>query len=185
MNFQIKSRFTGKILFEKDADSMRLCVEAAVESKANLRDADLRGADLRRADLRGADLWDADLRDADLRGADLRRADLRGANLRGADGIPKIPDIHKAVHAAITAEGCSLDMGDWHTCETTHCRAGWVVHLAGEGGRVLEGCLGTPAAAALIYYASDPNLERVPDFYCTDSEAMADIERMAGVGGAA
>ena len=68
---QIKHKITGEVLFEKDVESMRLCVQAAIEVKANLRDADLRGADLRGADLRDADLWGADLWDADLRGADL------------------------------------------------------------------------------------------------------------------
>jgi hypothetical protein len=29
-------------------------------------------------------------------------------------------------------------MGSWHTCETTHCIAGWAVHLAGEEGKALE-----------------------------------------------
>ncbi len=57
---QIKSIFTGHVLKEVDADT------------------------LKDAHLRGAYLWDADLRGADLRGADLGGANLRGANLRGA-----------------------------------------------------------------------------------------------------
>jgi hypothetical protein len=71
-------------------------------------------------------------------------------------------------------------MGVWHaSCGTTHCRAGWVIALAGEGGRVLEGCYGTPAAAALIYAASDTKLDRIPDFYCSNTEALDDMERLA------
>ena len=137
------------------------------------------------ADLSGANLSGADLRDANLSGADLRDADLSGADLRDAKNIPgwvpRIPDIHRAIYAAASKPG-ALDMGGWHNaCGTSHCRAGWVVTLAGDAGRVMEGCYGTPAAAALIYQASDPSLERIPDFYCGDDEALADMGRLAGV----
>ena len=139
------------------------------------------GANLRGADLYGADLSSTDLRGVDLIGADLIGADLTGADLYGAklpEGVPVIPDIHRAVYAAASKDG-ALDMGKWHTCETTHCRAGWVIVLAGEAGKALEKKLGTPAAAALIYYASDPKLERVPDFYDSDKDALADMKRLA------
>ena len=91
VKIEIKSWFSGDILFEYESDNatMKKAVEAAVDdnadlSGANLRDADLSGADLRDADLSGADLRDADLSGADLRGANLSGADLRGANLRDA-----------------------------------------------------------------------------------------------------
>ena len=51
--------------------------------------------------------------------------------------------------------------------------------LAGEGGKVLEGVYGPSAAATLIYQASDPTLERIPDFYATNKSAMADMKRLA------
>ena len=70
-------------------------------------------------------------------------------------------------------------MGSWHKCETTHCRAGWVTTLAGEAGAAMEYCLGTSAAAALIYLKSDPSLERIPDFHCENDEALADMKRLA------
>ena len=80
MQIEIKNRFTGSLIFECDAVSLKVAVELVVSKKI-----DLRGADLRGADLRGANLSDANLRGADLRGADLRGANLRGANLRGAN----------------------------------------------------------------------------------------------------
>ena len=83
--FEIKSYFSGRVLFALETESLKLCVEAAVKSDAVLSGAVLRGAVLRGAVLRGADLRDADLSGAVLRGADLRDADLRGADLRGAD----------------------------------------------------------------------------------------------------
>src|SRR3990167_8710493 len=69
MKFEIKQRFTGKILFALETDSIKLCVEAAIKSGANLY-----GADLYRANLSGADLSGANLYGADLSGA--KNADL-------------------------------------------------------------------------------------------------------------
>jgi hypothetical protein len=37
-------------------------------------------------------------------------------------------------------------MGAWHTCDTTHCIAGWAVHLAGDEGKALEAKHGTHLA---------------------------------------
>ena len=178
-------------------------------SEADLRWADLRGANLSEADLSEADLRWADLSGADLSGANLSWANLRWANLRWANlgganlsytnlsgaslsganlggasfsgAVPVISGIHRAVFDAAGAQG-ALNMAAWHTCETTHCRAGWVVTLAGYAGAKLEEDLGTSAAAALIYYASDPELESVPDFHCSDAEALADMARLAGEG---
>ena len=144
--------------------------------------ADLSGADLRRADLSGADLRGADLRRADLSGADLSGADLRGADLRRADRsgaeIPVIPNIDAAILAAVGQEGCTLDMANWHRCGTTHCRAGWAIHLAGKVGYALERQVGPNAAGALIYSASRPG-QRVPDFMASNDEAMADMRACA------
>jgi len=106
---------------------------------------------------------------------DLTNADLRGIDTRG---VPKIANIHQAVYAAASKPG-SLDMGSWHCCETTHCRAGWVIWLAGAEGRELESWYGPSKAAALIYMASDPTLEGIPDFYCSNARALADMKRLA------
>ena len=162
---------------------------------ANLQGANLQGAYLEGADLRNAYLRDADLEGADLRGADLEGADLLGADLLGADllGVmfylaklkgaklpydaPAIPNIHQRLAEVVTPE--NLDMEVWHTCETTHCRAGWVVTLAGKPGRDLEKEIGTGAAAALIYMASDPDLEQIPNWVASNEDALADIQAMA------
>ena len=86
VKIEIKSWFSGDVLFEYESDNatMKKAVEAAVDDNADLRDASLRDADLRDADLSGADLSGANLRDADLSGADLSGADLSGADLRDA-----------------------------------------------------------------------------------------------------
>ena len=154
----------------RDADLRDANLSSAYLGGADLRDADLGGANLRDADLGGADLRDADLSDADLRDADLSDADLGGFPV-------KIKDIHKTIYAAASKDG-ALDMDSWH-CGTTHCRAGWVIQLSGEAGKALEWAIGTPTAAALIYMASDPKLEKIPDFYATNEEALEDMKRLA------
>ena len=94
MQFEIKSRWSGAVIFTADIEAdesasasikLGLAVKVAVRASTNLRGADLRGADLCGATLRGADLDGADLLYADLLYADLRDANLCGANLCGAD----------------------------------------------------------------------------------------------------
>jgi len=202
IKYDILNRFTNEVQFTAEIDcndyeqrsiKLGLAIKWGVKN-----DADLCGAHLRYANLRGVYLSGVYLRDVDLRGANLRGTDLSGANLRGADlsganlsgvylrgadlsGAPeclKIKNIHQTILQATEKEG-ALCMSDWHTCKTTHCRAGWVVQLAGDAGKVLEFSIGTPAAASFIYMISDPKLEKIPDFYASNDEAMEDIKRLA------
>ncbi len=94
MKFKISNRFDGSILFSGEFGSLKLCVEAAIKSKANLRYADLRSANLQYADLHSADLRYANLQYADLRYANLRYADLHYADLRYAN--LQYADLHSA-----------------------------------------------------------------------------------------
>jgi hypothetical protein len=159
---------------------------------ADLTDADLTGADLTDADLTRADLTDADLTGADLTDAVLTRADLTDAVLTGADltratGIraPVIPNIDATILACVEgaqARG-SLNMNEWHACDTTHCRAGWAIHLAGEAGYMLEDRIGPAAAGALIYAASRPG-KPIPNFYATNEDALDDLRACAAKAGA-
>ena len=71
-------------------------------------------------------------------------------------------------------------MSRWHTCGTTHCRAGWAVHLAGEPGYALERFHGTALAAQLIYRESFPAAPVSPvRFFETDEQALADMRACA------
>ena len=197
---EIKLGAAVKVAFRSGAD-----LSGADLFDAELRYADLRYANLSGADLSGADLWYANLSDANLsgavlryadlsgavlrcanlRGADLRYADLNGAVLRGADlryanlsDVPKIEDLDAKIVAAIECGG-KLDMNQWHTCETTHCRAGWAITLAGEDGIALEKKFGSAAAGALIYAKSTPDA-KIPNFYASNKEAMEDLLKRAG-----
>jgi hypothetical protein len=189
---------------DDDRYPIRTALEKAVTDGVNLSDADLTnanlsGADLTYANLAGiylcsanlvgaffvcADLFGADLSNANLSGADLFGADLTNANLSGADlsgvnlcgvryvDVPVVPRLDAQILERIESGEGSLRMNVWHTCETTHCRAGWAVVLAGDAGRKLEAKIGTAAAGALIYHRSTG---RVPDFYASDEDALADI----------
>ena len=92
MKLSILSRFNASLLFEYESEenSLKITLQAAVKSGANLRGANLDGADLYGANLDGANLRDANLRGADLYGANLDGANLRGANLDG-EKLTKTP----------------------------------------------------------------------------------------------
>jgi hypothetical protein len=70
-------------------------------------------------------------------------------------------------------------MSTWHTCDTTHCRAGWVVVLAGEAGKELESKTDTCFAAMTIYNASSHIKVSPTMFYVNNEESMKDIVRCA------
>jgi hypothetical protein len=169
----------GKWL-RSDPQGVRADLRGANLSGASLSDADLSDADLRGANLSGASLSDADLSDADLSGANLSGASLSGASLSdadlsGASGLPaieKLENIRGLVLEAVNREGCSLDVGTWHACETTHCLAGWITTIYPQG-KLLESIYECSAAAALILNACG---ETIPNFYDTaggcDERAM-------------
>ena len=200
MKFQIKSRWHSDVRFECELDTnyesqpygiqIGAAIKLAIRSGSDLRGSDLSGSNLSDSDLRdcnlsGSNLSDSDLSDCNLSGSDLRDCNLSGSDLSGSDlsdcnlrdWIPKITNIHQTVYNAARAKN-ALEMSSWH-CGTAHCRAGWVVTLAGASGRVLEGFFGTAPAAALIYQASDPSLSKIPDFYCNNKTALADMKRLA------
>ena len=63
MKIQILCRFSAKVLFETEAETVKAALEIAVVKRANLRDANLGGANLRGAYLGGAYLGGANLKD--------------------------------------------------------------------------------------------------------------------------
>lgn len=92
--------------------------------------------------------------------------------------IPVIKDIHRKVLDAVSKEG-ALNMKDWHTCDTTHCRGGWVTTLAGKEGKELEEKTNTLFAAMQIYKASSPIKVSPTQFFKPNKEALDDIKRCA------
>ena len=101
-----------------------------------------------------------------------------GSELTGYDlsDVPRVENLDRKIAAAIKVG--DLDMSGWHTCATTHCRAGWAIHLAGERGYALEKKVGSWLAGASIYVKSTGRTV-VPDFFATTDVAREDIERCA------
>ena len=149
----------------RGADLSGADLSGANLSGAALRDADLSGATLRGANLRDADLSGADLSGANLSGATLRGANLSDANLRDADlsivagfatresAVTLLDKIRAIVIDPAKPE--ALNMRDWHTCETTHCLAGWAQHLSGQPGDTQTVGTALIWPAAHMFFASN------------------------------
>jgi len=110
------------------------------------------------------------------------RRDLQGdpddARKAAPPEVPVISNIHQAVYAAASKPE-SLDMSTWHTCDNTHCWAGWVVTLAGDAGRQLEEFFDTPLAAMKILDASSPLRVSPVRFFESNDEALAAMKSLA------
>lgn len=188
------------------ADLARANLARADLADANLADANLARANLAGAYLARADLADAYLADAYLARAYLAGAYLAGANRSESDPptpyvhpttpeeiaafeadrakrfrerhpeVPVVEALDARILDALNVEGCRLDMSQWHGCKTTHCRAGWAIHLAGEAGYALEREHGSQRAGAMIYRASTG---RVPHFFASNERALEDIRQCA------
>jgi len=98
--------------------------------------------------------------------------------------VPVMESLDSKILAAVTTGGGTLDMGHWHdeSCRTTHCRAGWAIHLAGAAGYALEKQHGPQRAGAMLYRASTG---RAPHFFASNERALEDIRRCAELEGAA
>ncbi len=95
--------------------------------------------------------------------------------------LPEIPVV-KGIHSKILAAASKpegLDMASFHACETTHCRAGWAIHLAGKAGYELEKITGPVFAAMMIYDASSEVKVSPVRFFEDDEMAMKDMQRCA------
>ena len=157
-------------------------------ARANLADADLARANLARANLARANLADAknvpDVSAAVLavatpqkEGAPPRRSKDPAERLaRYRELHPEVPvveDLDRKILSAIEGGG-GLEMSCWHTCETTHCMAGWAIHLAGERGKALEAERGPQMAGAMIFRASTG---KAPHFFASNERALADLRK--------
>ena len=108
--------------------------------------------------------------------------DLSGANLKDVDwgdvGIPVVDNIHQKVYEAASRPG-ALDMGAWHRRGGVYCRAEWAIDATGETGWKLEEEYGPSVTACMIYSKSDPEMTWMPDFDCSDAEALTDMKSAA------
>lgn len=101
--------------------------------------------------------------------------------------VPVVPDLARKIVARVDNGIGVLGMEAWHQappdapeCGTTHCLAGWAIHLAGRRGYDLERKYGPSMAGALIWQASTGE---VPDFYDDTNPAWAWLLDAAKRGG--
>ena len=109
---QILNRWTGDVIHEADAESMKLLVLSAIGKQISLRGSDLSGSNLRGSDLSGSNLSGSDLSGSDLSGSNLSGSnlsgsDLSGSNLSGSDLTP-IRDDFWAVLSSVPSEVTGL-----------------------------------------------------------------------------
>jgi hypothetical protein len=169
---------------------------------ASLNGAWLDGASLNGASLDGALLDGASLNGASLDGAYLENAKGLPSDIprtgpsepyvrkpsaaareqrmllfreRNPD-VPVVEHLDAKILAAVSDGVGKLDMSEWHKCQTTHCRAGWAIALAGDEGRQLEERVGPQRAGIMIYRASTG---RVPHFFASTERALEDIKACA------
>ena len=201
--FEAEAESLGALVLMAVAQKTNL--SGANLSGADLSGANLSRADLSDADLSGADLSDAYLSDADLSDADLSGANLSGATGLSAPApadppepyvrdtgkdfaaraararlrhpeVPIVEHLDRKILDVIEKGTGRLEMSQWHTCATTHCRAGWAIALAGEAGKELEDKVGPFRAGCLIYSVSTG---RVPHFFASNERALQDLRECA------
>ena len=98
----------------------------------------------------------------------------------------RVENLDKKMWDILKDSPTKLRMDYWHGdpcnetnwCNTTHCRAGYAICLAGVEGFKLEEKYGAEMAGRIIYAVSNPDKE-LPYFFASDAEALADIEKMA------
>jgi hypothetical protein len=64
-------------------------------------------------------------------------------------------------------------MCGWHTCDTTHCIAGWAIAQAGEPGRLLEAAMGPEVAGLMLL-----GVEAHAHFFNDDDTARAWLQEV-------
>ena len=92
--------------------------------------------------------------------------------------IPVIKKVHTKILQAVSLPD-ALEMGSWHTCDTTHCRAGWIVILAGKAGKELEEKTSTLFAAMCIVNKSSDIPIPLQEYFKDNHNAMTDIRQCA------
>ena len=99
----------------------------------------------------------------------------------------RVPDIDAKILSLVEQEPTKFDMLNWHGdlectvenwCNTTHCRAGYAICLAGQPGFDLQKKYGFELAGKMIYAVSRQDMP-LPDFFATKDDALDDIRASA------
>ena len=127
-NYVVKGDFVINSFDGLPVDISELDLSCLLLWSENFRNSNLRHVDFTGSDLRYTKFSSADLSYANFTNADLSGADLSGAKLEGVIGLASKEEEMgeaKRILRILENPANSLDMSDWHLCETTHCLAGW------------------------------------------------------------
>jgi hypothetical protein len=116
VNIEIKSWYTGEVLWAGEGIDLKDGVQKAVAAGVSLAGVNLAGASLRDACLVGASLAGANLARADLAGAILAGTDLAGASLVGANLTNVNFTGASLAYTRIDEPICRMDFGGWSIC---------------------------------------------------------------------
>ena len=94
----------------------------------------------------------------------------------------KVGGLDKRLAEVLKADPSRLDMDQWHTCGTIHCRAGWYAVLAeAPKDELWDSAFWGLTAIAQEMVAEGRGDDDVPDFFAEDDEEVCkDIMRKAG-----
>lgn len=182
MQFQVKHRITDAVMFECELPSEIAERTYSFQLGFAVKKANLAGANLADANLAGVRNV-PDGTQATSPAEPYQRAvtpqDYAARAARYRERHPDVPVVEaldRRILQVIESGQGRLDMSSWHICETTHCRAGWAIHLAGDAGAKLETEYGPAIAGRMIYLASTG---RATYFYATDERALQDLRERA------
>jgi Pentapeptide repeats (8 copies) len=137
---------------------------------------DLRGCCFRGLDLRGGDFEGCKLDGADFTHAQIKGCHFTRSSVQGVIGLPVFSDAPERLRAVaeIIRDGKGeLDMDVWHYCSTSHCIAGWGIHLAGAKGALMEEEHG-PSTAGLMLLG----VEAATHFFDDNEDGLAFLEEV-------
>ena len=146
------------------------------------------GCDLRRVSFSSVPMDKVSFKDCNLEGANFQDALLFGCSFGGSRmrgtkfsiSVPKIDNIHQTLADLVGTNWSSLHNGNWKKAiKTGYSLTDFIFMITGEAGKLLKAYLGPDAAAALIYQASDPGLERIPSSFELSPSAIEDIQKRA------
>lgn len=132
------------------------------------------GTNLRRASFSGTRLINVDFHGAQVQHASLTSSDC----LKTPRDLPIVRDastrLLEVAQTVLQDSDLRLCMSEWHTCHSTHCIAGWAIHLAGPLGELLEAEFG-PANAGLFLLGP----EAASHFFVDEEAALDFLHRIA------
>lgn len=167
-------------LIVRNADLRGISLDGCHVNFADLRGSDLTGASFLKADMTYSDFTGTNLTGVNVKGANIEGLRLTGANLTNSNfpTTPAVPHLDAAILQSLKDEKNFLGMNSWHSpiCETTHCRGGWAVVLAGKKALTLEKKIGPETTAALVYWNSTGY---IPKFHHSERLAMQDMRLCA------